>query len=310
MENLMNASKSNKPHAVTYKVVFLLCIVLLATFIAVIIALSDLIIGKSIEYSLPILAISGVVVLIVLLTLVASVFSILRINDEKQAMGLPEGSIRAVIALSLIVLFSIFSVFLFANLFSGPPRVTVDRLSEAARDSYIASHPNAAAVAIPDELPDGTTRWLYNVSFSPPASAASEDFAKQLLVLLGTLMTAITSFYLGSTTATSAAKAAQSTDQVPSISSIDPTVHSVTKGALHLRIMGTDLNIITHVKLSRAGVDDLFAKNVRSNPTEIECDIAVDGQTTPTSDTEAWDVVVDDGGSKSATKRKALTIKA
>ena len=54
--------------------------------------------------SLPLLAIGGVVVLILMLTAVAMIFSVIGLTNKDQAMGLPEGSIRAVIALSLIVL--------------------------------------------------------------------------------------------------------------------------------------------------------------------------------------------------------------
>src|SRR4051794_26791544 len=50
---------------------------------------------------LPLLAIGGVIVLILVLTIVAMIFSILGLTNQGQAMGLPEGSIRAVIALSL-----------------------------------------------------------------------------------------------------------------------------------------------------------------------------------------------------------------
>ncbi len=63
--------------------------------------------------TLPLVAIGGVVVLVLLLTAVATLFSILELTDGKQALGLPEGSIRAVIALSLIVLFAILSIFLY-----------------------------------------------------------------------------------------------------------------------------------------------------------------------------------------------------
>ena len=63
--------------------------------------------------SLPLIAIGGVVVLIFMLTVVAMMFSILGLANKDQAMALPEGSIRAVIALSLIVLFAILSVFLY-----------------------------------------------------------------------------------------------------------------------------------------------------------------------------------------------------
>src|ERR1700675_2879049 len=68
---------------------------------------------------LPLLAIGGAVVVILFLTAVGMMFSILDLTNENQAMGLPEGSIRAVIALSLIVLFAILSIFLYQNILTG-----------------------------------------------------------------------------------------------------------------------------------------------------------------------------------------------
>ena len=53
---------------------------------------------------LPLVAISGVVILLGTLALVAVVFGFLSLDDPKQALGLPEGSIRAVIALALLVI--------------------------------------------------------------------------------------------------------------------------------------------------------------------------------------------------------------
>ncbi len=68
------------------------------------------------EVSLPLLAIAGVVALIGALALVAIGFALMSMSDKTQALGLPSGSVRAVIALSLVVLFAILSVFLFSSL--------------------------------------------------------------------------------------------------------------------------------------------------------------------------------------------------
>ena len=69
--------------------------------------------------------------------------------------------------------------------------------------------------------------------------------------------------------------------------------------------MGANLNPITHVKITRAGSQPIVGTNVGSSPTRITCDLAV-GTATP----GAWDVVVDDGGSKSGSLPGALTIAA
>jgi hypothetical protein len=282
----------------------------------------------NVSASLPLLAIGGVIVLILMLTIVAMIFGYLGLTNKDQAMGLPEGSIRAVIALSLIVLFAILAVFLYEGV-RGQVN-TVDNLSDADRVQFLKDHSTArdlTAQVVKDQNgqplvvkdqngqplknPDGTPLNLYTVTYRS-TSPAGDDFAKQLLVLLGTLMTAITSFYLGAGTATSAAAAAaaQTTDLAkppPVLTGINPTVHSISHDglAIKLRVMGNNLNIFTHVKIVRAGVH-IDGVNVSSNPTLVTCEIAVSATTTPPG--PPWDVVVDDGASMSATLPGALTI--
>jgi hypothetical protein len=269
--------------------------------------------------SLALLAIGGVVVLILLLTAVAMIFKVLDLTNKDQAMGLPEGSIRAVIALSLIVLFAILSVFLYQGVSTSGPLNTIANLSDTERAEFIRSHPTARdiqSVLVKEPAlknADGTPKYFYDVSYRS-TNATSDDFAKQLLVLLGTLMTAVTSFYLGAGTATSAAKAgetAKTAGSPPTVSSITPSSASVAAGPLiPLQIMGANLNNITHVKIVRTGAQQItiIGTNVHSSPTSVTCDIPVSTATTPTG--LSWDVVVDDGGTQSFTKQGALTITA
>jgi hypothetical protein len=271
--------------------------------------------------SLPLLAIGGVIVLLLMLTVVAIIFNFLGLTNKDQAMGLPEGSIRAVIALSLIVLFAILSVYLYQGVSRGGLIQTIENLSDTERAQFIRDNTTARDIssqAIPvrdkDGTPltnaDGTPKFFYNVKYRT-ATVASEDFAKQLLILLGTLMTAITSFYLGAGTAISSAAASQtamSVSQQPTVSGISPTKHSIDSGGkvINLEISGANLNPITGVKIVRADAQPIIATNVRSNPTRVTCEIPVSKETTPPG--AAWDVVVDDGGSVSATLSGALTI--
>jgi hypothetical protein len=134
--------------------------------------------------------------------------------------------------------------------------------------------------------------------------------ARGQTVLPDVLMTAITSFYLGAGTATSAAAAVQTAaTPPPTVSSINPTLHRIaTDGpVIHLQVLGNNLNIITHLTIVRAGVQ-IVGTNVASNPTRVTCDIAVSAETTPPG--PPWDVVVDDGRSQSASLPGALTITA
>ena len=270
------------------------------------------------EVTLPLLAIGGVVVLILILTIVAAIFWFLDLTDRNQAMGLPEGSIRAVIALSLIVLFAILAVYLYEGISTGGQTNTLANLSDADRVQFIKDHPTAKdlqAVLVTDKggqplkSPDGTPKNLYTVTYRS-ANPTGDDFAKQLLVLLGTLMTAITSFYLGAGTAVSAA--AQTTDLVkpkPTITGVDPITWSISKDGpvIHLKVLGNNLNVITQAKIVRAGVQ-VIAAGVASSPTRVTGDIGVSEVATPPGG--PWDVVVDDGASQSATLLSSLTVVA
>jgi hypothetical protein len=262
--------------------------------------------------SLALLAIGGVVVLILLLTAVAMVFKILGLTNDTQAMGLPEGSIRAVIALSLIVLFAILSVFLYQGVSTGSRNV-IPNLPNAERLQFIRDHTTAQDIQskLTQKGADGKED-LYEVSYRS-ANATADDFAKQMLVLLGTLMTAVTSFYLGAGTATSAKKAGEAaaneaagSANAPTVTDIAPTSYSLASGSpMKLQLKGTNLDIVSRVKIADAAGMESNGTIVSKTATGLSCEIPVSAATTPPG---PWNIVVDDGGSKSFTLQGKLTI--
>jgi hypothetical protein len=255
------------------------------------------------------LAVGGVIILILLLTTVAAVFGVLGLTNNSQAMGLPEGSIRSVIALSLIVLFAILSVYLYENVQFG--RRSTVYLQPAQYAQFMDKH-DAAIKMITSALTSYDSEGkplpapVYLVEYSTDNPASADDFSKQLLVLLGTLMTAVTSFYLGANTATAAATAAQaaSAPSKPSITGVDPPTHSLANGkSLELKILGNDLNDIKHVTLQRPGAQ-ISATVTGSTATSVTCKVDLDTAHVGA----AWDVVVDDGASQSAMRPGVLKI--
>ncbi len=82
------------------------------------------------ELVIGLIIVLGVSVLIVLLFIIAAGFSALGMGDPKQAMGLPEGSIRAMIALLLIIVWVILSVFLFNAVQGQTGDTAVTRLAQ------------------------------------------------------------------------------------------------------------------------------------------------------------------------------------
>jgi len=77
-------------------------------------------IGLSQTISLPLIVIVGVTLLLIVIALVAFSFSVLGLSSATDALGLPDGSVRAIIALMLLVLFSIVSIFLYNSIASRP----------------------------------------------------------------------------------------------------------------------------------------------------------------------------------------------
>jgi len=171
--------------------------------------------GGGAGFRLPLLAIAGVVSLLLALTLAALAFGAADLTDKNQALALPNGSIRAIIALSLIVFFAISAIHLYDSLSGGSCEVKEVKVDlEAAKawqdkaakaDSAIeiinivpalpsGNPPAPPAGGNPQTPPAGPFTISYRFRMSPQAA----DFAKQLLTLLGTLVTSISSFYFGS----------------------------------------------------------------------------------------------------------------
>ncbi|GAF90533.1 unnamed protein product, partial [marine sediment metagenome] len=69
---------------------------------------------------------SGVVSLLIILTLIAIAFAALGLTEKGQALSLPRGSIRAIIALSLIIIYMITGIFLYKeiSIVTDPPLST------------------------------------------------------------------------------------------------------------------------------------------------------------------------------------------
>lgn len=158
--------------------------------------------GPSIADSirLPLLSIVGIILLLTALAVVAVAFAKLGLTDKAQALALPAGSVRAAIALCLVVLFAVIAVSLYSSMTEGPirtigglSRLGVVQLTQDSTQLHILAV-DTTIVAI--DLIRADTSFVVHYWLSP--SSASVDFAKQLLVLIGTLVTSVAGFYFGS----------------------------------------------------------------------------------------------------------------
>jgi hypothetical protein len=241
------------------------------------------------------------------LVVVPWAFKRLALDDKTQAMGLPDGSIRSIIALTLVLLFGVLPIYLFNRIAS--PSAALSPIAGLNQDAYLQ-----AAKDFKDynpvfikNVPDQTkpNDFTYTMYLHQPPDAAGIDFAKQMLVLLGTLATSVASFYFGSKTASSAAAAATSAavgaaqggaGSKPVLTGLGTKPAPVTRPAdgsnvqFTLTLQGSNLNNIKTIRI-QSGTDK-FSFTSTSNAMSASCDVDCAPQVAAGA---AWDVVVVDG---------------
>jgi hypothetical protein len=255
------------------------------------------------EVILPVLAILGVVLMLGTLAFVSLKFAKSQLQDRNQALGLPEGSIRAVIALSLIVLFAILTVYLFSNI-SKPSLNKLEGLTAAQRDAFITDVPERIIGIAHEEATPGTAAGpaLYTI-FIESRNPAADDFAKQLLVLLGTLVTSISSFYFGAKAGAAGAAGSSSDTPAPVIRSISPSSRAADGTSTDFQIQGDNLGLVKEVKIV-SGSSQVLAGEVMSNDSLITGKFVVDSS----APAGTWNVIITDSGGQTSTLENGLTI--
>ncbi len=169
----------------------------------------------------------GLALTVVFMALLAIIYSVMGVEDPKQALGLPEGSVRALLAFSLVLIFVCLAAFLFGevNKNNQPVQgktltlVTEGQLADLKTNFVVASELakdqtgkllyEQVAASDPKAPPvDDLKHPLYTVTYYPKGNRDAEDFAKQIFTTLATVFVSVVSFYFGSSVTTSAAAAA------------------------------------------------------------------------------------------------------
>jgi hypothetical protein len=234
--------------------------------------------------SLPLIVIVGVAVLLISISLVTFTFSVIGLSSARDALGLPDGSVRAIIALMLLVLFSIMAIFLYNNM--GERRVlSLDHVSEQALNDM-----RSRVAIIHQEAEPPPAQNTYKVTYHEINNAA-DDLAKQLVVMLGTLVTAVAAFYFGSASVTSASAVILGQRlTAPLVTSISPSPIIASGQAQSLVLVGSNLGGVKKVHLERKGESDIDAASVDGKDGLLTAQITI-----PKDKTGIWNVVVNDG---------------
>ena len=176
----------------------------------------------------------GLALTVVFMALLAIIYSVMGVEDAKQALGLPEGSVRALLAFSLVLIFVCLAAFLFGEVNKNNQpvegktltRVTDSQLADLKTNFVVASELTKdqttgkvvyEQVAAPDgkSTVDDLKHPFYTATYYPKGSKDAEDFAKQIFTTLATVFVSVVSFYFGSSVTTSAAAAGAKAAQGP-----------------------------------------------------------------------------------------------
>ncbi len=223
------------------------------------------------EVVMAVVIVLAIIALMLLLYFIASGFSRLRLANSSQALGLPEGSIRAMIALILIMVFIILGVYLFRSVAEG----------EWDGPMHLNSLDDVRALAPAKEVrwvqSDSSPQGGYQVWFRTPANAEGARLGQQLVTTVGTLVVAVAGFYFGSSAFRSGVNSTtdNANQRGPIILSIDPTVGRQRQEALTVKIRGRNLRACRSVRLVRGDEWIPNAGDVSSTDTEAKCDMII-----------------------------------
>jgi hypothetical protein len=148
------------------------------------------------EIVLPALLLSALVGLLMSLAILVAVFRLLGLHNKEGSLGLPEGSVQAVIALSLIMIFAIMAVYLYSTLGADSPRRV--RVTRAQLLQMPAEQVLSAPVLLEDPDPEREDEDILAIDRAIPQNTVAQDFAKQIGTTVSTLVVAVAGFYFGS----------------------------------------------------------------------------------------------------------------
>ena len=125
-------------------------------------------------------------------------------------LALPEGSVRALIAFSLVLIFVCLGAFLYNSVNESAlspggkaTSITEAQLADLKTQFVVAYEPARNPNGSVQTEADGKNQ-LYNATYFIKPNKDAGDFAKQIFTTLATVFVSVISFYFGSGTTTSA----------------------------------------------------------------------------------------------------------
>ena len=153
--------------------------------------------GSTSEWQFGMVIIFAVSILAFILFVMASGFRALGLTDKRESLALPSGSIRAFIALILIMVFVILSVY-------SIRLVGLGGLSYLGRFTQAQIEKNKYSGEGFDLRPVGNGQDAFDVFQSRPLTEDGSRLAQQLMTTVATLVVSVSAFYFGAKSAEAA----------------------------------------------------------------------------------------------------------
>jgi hypothetical protein len=144
-----------------------------------------------------VLLVAGFVTVALLLYLGTLILRALDMGAPGEALGMPEGSIRALIAMSLILIFAIIGIQVFAAGSAGAELVSKG-LTQVQIDALRADGAIVVSQTLLTPVPAPPAAALYDVTTRSVMTQEAHDFGLQLMTTVSTLVVAVAGFYFGS----------------------------------------------------------------------------------------------------------------
>ena len=183
----------------------------------------------------------GLALVTALMILLLIFFKATGNDDKSQALALPSGSVRALLAFALVLMFVCLGVYLYQGVASNGEAVTRAGLKQAEVDALKAQFSLVFPTPAAGQPANSN---LFDVTYYPGRSKEADDLAKQMFTQLATVFVTVIGFYFGSSTAsagvnTGVAAAGSSPGKTPSPSSTVPASLQEAKAMAH----DADLNL-------------------------------------------------------------------
>ncbi len=155
------------------------------------------------ELTIGIVILAGALLLVTCMTFLMRTAWALGLENRQGELGLPPGSIRAILALLLVLMFVILSVFLYWQ-----TRTTSTVVRDNVRADELAQLPAGRFVVLGSQGAGDELRFRVEMTMDV-ASKESTDIAKQIVTMLGTLVVSVASFYFGANSVQAGARLIQ-----------------------------------------------------------------------------------------------------